>query len=114
MHSKLVLTFDQIHRTDEIAHHVEARAAALDALFDRLSMCRVLLAAEHWSPRNGHRYRTRIDLHVAGELLVVGADSVEERVHDDLGASIDAAFDTAERVLRDWLSRRRGDAPRDD
>ena len=106
MSLKPSITFDKIHRTAIVEEHVERRTAALATTFAGLTHCRVLIAAEHWTPLHGHRYRVRIDLERGSETVVIGADSVEERVYPTLAVAIDAAFDAAENALHARAGRR--------
>lgn len=104
----LQLTFRDLEPSSAIEEYVRGRADKLDRFFDAIMRCRVMIEAPHRHHRQGKRYHVRIDLTVPGEEIVVSRNP-ESLVHEDLYASIDAAFDDAQRLLQDYARRRRGD-----
>jgi cold shock CspA family protein/ribosome-associated translation inhibitor RaiA len=110
MQLPLQITFRDMKPSESMADYVKVRAGKLETFYGRLTSCRVVIEAP--SQRHHHkgkRFHVLIDLTVPGAELVVGRNPGEALVHEDPYASIDAAFDDAQRVLEDHLRKRRGD-----
>jgi cold shock CspA family protein len=109
MQLPIQVTFRDMEPSTAIADQVRARASKLDTFFDRIMSCRVVVEAPHRHHQHGKRFHVRIDLTVPGDELVVGRDPAEKLAHEDPYACIDDAFDDAQRVLQDYVRRKRGD-----
>jgi ribosomal subunit interface protein len=105
----LQITFRGIAPSEPIESYVRTRAAKLERFSDRITGCHVMIEAPHRHKRHGHHYLVRIDLVVPGSELVVRRDPAERKDQEDVYASIDAAFDDAQRVLEDQVRKQRGD-----
>ena len=105
----LQITFRDMAHSDSVERHVRRRGAKLGTFFDRITGCRVVVEAPHRRHRYGKRYHVRIDLAVPGNELVVSRNPPENLQHEDLHATVDSAFDDAERMLEDYARRLRGD-----
>jgi ribosomal subunit interface protein len=108
MQTPLQLTFRSIAHSDALATHVQERADKLDAIFDRIISCHVVVEREGHHHRDGDRFRFSINVGLPGHELLVNhgphhADHGAESAH----ASADRAFDEAERQLGEWMKRRR-------
>lgn len=104
----LQLTFRDIGHSRTIEEQVDKRAAKLDTFCGDIMRCRVMVEVPHRHHHRGNRYHVRIDMTVPGDELVVANDT-QKIVHEDLRACVDDAFDGAERVLEDYVRRRRAD-----
>lgn len=100
--------------SDAVELHLRRRAAKLTTFFERIVSCRVAVEAPHRSHRHGKRYRVRVDLTVPGNELVISRNPPENLQHEDLHATIDSAFDDAERVLEEYARKLRGEVKRTD
>lgn len=109
MQTPLQITFRGVPSTEPIESYVRRRADKLERFFDRITGCHVMIETPHRHKRHGHHHRVRIDLIVPGDELVVARDPAERKVNEDLYASIDAAFDDAQRLLEDHVRTQRGD-----
>lgn len=109
MQTPLQITFRGIAPSEPIESYVRTRADKLERFFDRITGCHVMIETPHRHKRHGHHYRIRIDLVVPGDELVVKRDPAERKDQEDLYASIDAAFDDAQRILEDHVRLQRGD-----
>ena len=105
----LQITFRDMPHSDAIEEHVRRRAAKLDTFYDRITGCRVALEMPHRHHRHGKRYQVRIDLTVPGDELVVTRNPPQNLEHEDLHATVEGAFDDAERLLEDHVRKQRGD-----
>lgn len=88
---------------------IERRVGRLQRLFERLSDCRVIVAAPHRHHRAGNLFRVHIIATVPGGELVVSRDPGHDRGHADVILAIGDAFDAAERRLAGYRQRRGGD-----
>lgn len=128
----LQVTFRNIPPSETIETNIREKAAKLDAFYDRIMGCRVIVEAPHRHHHKGKRYHVRIDLTVPGGELVVNrspkhldatklrfARSSEKELieshepskhaaHDDIYVAIRDAFNAAGRKLQDYARRQRG------
>jgi ribosomal subunit interface protein len=102
----LQISFHGVDRTDTIEDYVRRRADKL-ASYGRITTCHVAIETPHRHKNHGRHYRVRVDLAIPGSEIVVDRSPDEGRSHEDLYASIDLAFETALRRLRDEMDRRR-------
>lgn len=109
MEKPLQITFRNFASTEAIESYVRTRAEKLERLSERIIGCHVTIELPHRHKQHGRHYAVRIDLAVPGAELVVTRDPSERKEHEDLYASIDAAFDDAKRMLEDHLRTARGD-----
>ncbi|MBN9161323.1 MAG: hypothetical protein BGO98_13835 [Myxococcales bacterium 68-20] len=107
MQSPLRITMRDIPPSDAIEQHVRQRASKLERLCSTLTACHVTIETPHRHKTHGNHYRVRIDLSVPGTELVVARDPAERREHEDAYAAIDAAFEDAERMLKDHIQKKR-------
>jgi ribosomal subunit interface protein len=108
MQTPLQITFRGIESTEPIETYVRTRADKLERFSDRITGCHVMIEKPHRHKRHGQHYRIRIELVVPGDELVVARDPAERKDHEDLYATLDAAFDDAQRVLEDHVRTQRG------
>ena len=104
------ITFRALQHSPARDAYVKTRAAKLEA-FGVLTRCRVLVEVLHRHHRRGKRFHVRIEMTLRGGELVVSRNPVNIE-HEDVYACIDAAFDDAQRILQDFVRRRRQDVKR--
>lgn len=108
MQQPIQITFRHMEPSPAIEAAVREKAAKLDAFFDRITGCRVVIEAPHRRHHQGKLYHVRIDLTVPGEELVVRRDPPEHREHEDPYVAVRDAFDAMKRQLQDYVRRVRG------
>jgi ribosomal subunit interface protein len=101
MQTPVQITFRDMTPSPAVTDHVEKRASKLDVLFDGIIDCHVVVEEPHRRSRNGPKFHVRIQMHVPSRELVVTRTPEDTRV--DLYATIDDAFNEAERVLEDHV-----------
>ena len=101
------ITFRDIPPSAAVTAHVGRRAEKLETFFDRMSKCHVVVEEPHRHRRQGKKYKVEIDMVVPGRELVISKNP--EDTKDDLHATIDMAFDDAERGLEDYVRQLRPD-----
>ena len=109
MQTPLQITFRGISPSEPVETYVRTRADKLERFSERITGCHVIIDVPHRHKSHGQHRRIRIDLLVPGDELVVTRDPAENRDQEDLYASIDAAFDDAQRLLEDHVRKQRGD-----
>jgi cold shock CspA family protein len=107
------LSFHGISPSAPVTDYVRKRAQKLITFADRVRICRVAIEAPHRHKREGRPYRVRIEVSVPGKEVVVSRD-VGGYAQTDLYATIDAAFDDAQRRVQDQARRLRGKVKRHD
>jgi len=107
MQTPLQITFRAMTHSDALADHVKRRAETLDRLFDRIVSCHVVVELAGHHHRHGDRYHVAIHIGLPGHELLVNHSPPEDREYGSAHATLDTAFDEAERQLEDWVRRRR-------
>lgn len=107
MQTPLRITFRGIPPTESVESYVRTRAAKLERFFDRIMSCNVTIESPLRQKRHGRHHCVRVDMVVPGNELVVTREPAEGKVHEDLFASIDGAFDDACRLLTDHARTQR-------
>ena len=103
MELPLQVTLRDVSPSEAVEGYIRERAAKLDAFYDRIMGCRVVVEAPVRHHRKGGPFKVRIDLTVPGDELVVNRQSDE-----DLYVAIREAFDAMRRRLEDYARRQRG------
>jgi ribosomal subunit interface protein len=109
MQLPLQVSFHEVPRSESIERHVRKRAAKLDQFFERVTSCRVAVEAPHRHRHYGKQhYRVRIDITIPGHEIAIARNPPQNEKREDLHATIDDAFDDAERRLEDASKRMMG------
>lgn len=103
MELPLQVTLRDISPSAAVEGYIRERATKLDAFYERIMSCRVVVEAPVRHHRKGGPFKVRIDLTVPGDELVVN-----RQVDGDLYVAIREAFDAARRRLEDYVRRQRG------
>jgi ribosomal subunit interface protein len=85
-------------------HSIEQKAAKLEQFYDHIIGCRVMVETPHRHKNQGSMFNVRIDLTVPGGELIV-----KREPNQDVYVAIRDAFDAAQRQLKSYAHRRRGD-----
>ena len=105
MEHEIRITSRDFALTGAIETLIRKRAERLEAHFDRITSCHVVLAAPTvHHHRNGGPFDVSIVLHVPGGELAVNRQHGE-----DLSIAVRNAFDSARRKLQDYVREMRGD-----
>jgi ribosome-associated translation inhibitor RaiA len=89
---------------DETQWLIRDKASKLERIYDRIIGCRMKLDLPHRSRRSGLMYTVRIEITVpAGELIV------KREPEKDLHAPVVNSFETAQRRLKEYSERQRGE-----
>lgn len=100
----LEISARDVRITTETEGLIREKASKLDRIYDQIIGCRVKVDMPHRSQRNGMTYNVRIDITVPGSELIVKREPDE-----DLHVAIVNSFETAQRRLREYREKQRGD-----
>ena len=89
---------------EETEELIRDKASKLDRIYDQIIGCRVKIDKPHRSQRTGMTYNVSIDITIPGGELVVKRESDQ-----DLRAAIVNSFEIAQRRLKDYTERQRGE-----
>ena len=112
MEIPLELSFENIEKSEALEARIRESVDRLDAMYHRLVACRVSVSMPHESSRKGQIPRIRIEMSVPGDNLVISDEPhrfEEKYKHADIYNAVDEAFAAAERRLRAFKERKRGD-----
>jgi cold shock CspA family protein len=74
---------------------------------DGIVRCHVVVSGPHRHHQHGRRFHVLVDMTVPGQELAVSRSPAENAKYEDMHASIEDAFDDAERVLEDYAKKLR-------
>lgn len=112
MQRPLQITFRGMGHSDAIEHHIRAKAADLERMYEHITGCHVIVEAPHHRRHQGNIYSVRLDIHVPDGELVISRERRGHHAHEDVYVAIRDSFDAAVRQLEDYARRRRGEAKR--
>lgn len=103
MNFPLQITFRGIPQSPELDSHIREKAEKLDAFFERIKSCHVIVEIPHKHHHQGKQFNVRIDIGVPGSEIVVNRDH-----SDDVYIALRDAFDAAKRQIEDYARKMRG------
>ena len=111
MDTPLDITFKGLDKSDAVEGKIAERAAKLERHFDRMTHCRVVVAAPHKHSHKGKTYEIKIDIGIPGGApLIITHESAVGDAQEDLQIALRDAFDAAQRRLDDVADRLNGAA----
>lgn len=112
MQTPLEIAFHNMPGNPEAERDIRSRVEKLDALYDRLTACRVSVEALHKQHKTGNIYEVHIELTVPGGKLVVSREphrAKQKYANPDVFTSIRDAFEAAERQLIAYKDKLQGE-----
>ena len=109
MQLPLQVSFRHMEHSEEIETLVREKVAKLDEFSDHIMSCRVVVEPKGKQHLHGNLYEVRIDLTVPGEEIAVTLESNQHTEHRDIQIALRDAFDSAVRLLEDYVRRKRLD-----
>lgn len=103
------VTFRDMDVSDAMRDACLKEAAKLERYHDRITGCRVVIAAPHRHHNKGTLYSVSVDLTLPGGEVVVNREHHEKHSHEDAYLAIRDSFRIARRQLEDFRRRQRGD-----
>ncbi|MBX9862137.1 MAG: HPF/RaiA family ribosome-associated protein [Hyphomicrobium sp.] len=109
MDTPLDISFKGLDRSTAIEAKIAERAARLEKHFDRMTHCRVVVAAPHKHSHKGKTYEIKIDIGIPGAApLIVTHESPVGQAQEDLKIALRDAFDAADRRLDELVDKKNG------
>ena len=109
MQLPLQISFRHMEPSEGIEKLVRDKAAKLDEFSDRIMSCRVVVEPKGKHRLHGNLYDVRIDLTVPGEEIAVTREPNQHTEYRDIHIALRDAFDSAGRLLEDYVRRKRLD-----
>lgn len=112
MQTPLEIAFHNVSSSAHLEADIRERAGKLERLYDRLTACRVTVEADHRQHRTGNLYEVHIVMSVPGQELVVTREphkAKQRYAEPDVHTSIRDAFRAAERQLKEFKRKLRGE-----
>jgi putative sigma-54 modulation protein len=111
MNTPLEISFKGLDKSTAIEAKIAEKAAKLEKHFDRMTHCRVVVAAPHKHSHKGKTYEIKIDIGIPGAApLIVTHESAVGQAQEDLKIALRDAFDSAGRHLDDLVDKMNGSA----
>ena len=104
MQVPLQITTRGLEHSDALETHIREKAKKLDAFFDHITSCRVVVELPHKHHQQGNQYKVRIDIGVPGSEIAINRDHAE-----DVYVALRDAFNAAGRRVEDYVRKLRGD-----
>jgi len=108
MQTQPQISFDDLPVDEAVRSAALEHIAALEAMYDRITGCHVVIAQPHRHHREGRLYSVRVDLVVPGGEIVVNHNHPLDHAHEDVFVALRDSFDAARRRLEDHVRQLRG------
>ncbi len=108
MQVPLQITFRNMETSEALENRIREKAKKLDSICENLLSCRVVVEAPHKHKRTGGLFHTSIEMTLPGETIVVNREPDPHHSYTDVYVSVRDTFNTAERLLREGVQRRKG------
>ena len=105
MPATLQISFRNMSGSDTVEHQVRERFAQLEAFYDRLIACRVVVEKAQRNQQQGRLFHVRVVLVAPGREIVVRRGPGDNHAHEDAHVAVRDAFDAARRQLEDHVRR---------
>lgn len=100
MNTPLEITFKGLDRSAVIERKITEKAAKLEKVFDRMTHCRVVVAAPNKHAHKGKTYEIKIDIGIPDHApLILTHEASVGHAQEDLQVAVRDAFDAAKRRL---------------
>jgi cold shock CspA family protein len=102
------VSFRGIPISDEIEARCVKEAEKLERYAQRITSCRVVIAAPHHRQMSGNVYEIRVDVTLPGFEIIANRTPPAHRASENVDIALREAFDSARRQLEDAVRRQRG------
>jgi ribosome-associated translation inhibitor RaiA len=111
MNTPLEITFKGLDKSAAVEAKITEKVAKLEKVFDRMTHCRVVVAAPNKHAHKGKSYEIKIDVGIPDHApLILTHESAVGNAQEDLLIALRDAFDAAKRRLDDISARLKGSA----
>ncbi|MDG4476698.1 HPF/RaiA family ribosome-associated protein [Thiovibrio frasassiensis] len=109
MQVPLQITFRNMTTSEALESYIRERAEKLDHICDTIVSCRVVVEAPPKHQRKGGLFHASIDISLPHETIVINREPDLHKSYHDAHVVVRDVFDTAQRKLRDFVSRQKGE-----
>ncbi|QQR81351.1 MAG: ribosome-associated translation inhibitor RaiA [Deltaproteobacteria bacterium] len=109
METPVQITFRHMETSPALEEVIRKKIEKLDALYDRITGCHVLIEAPHRHHQQGKHFHVRFDIVVPGTEIVVNRDPGLRSSHEDVHVALKEAFEAAKRQLQEYVRKTRGE-----
>lgn len=109
MQLPLQVSFRHMEHSPEIENLVREKAAKLDEFSGHIMSCRVVVEPKGKHHLHGNLYEVRIDITVPGKEIAVTREPNQHVEYRDIHIALRDAFDSAGRLLEDYVRQIRQD-----
>lgn len=103
------IIFHGMDPSAQVEEQIREKVGRLERIFPRITHCTVTVERPHVRREKGNLYQVKIHLHVPQKEIVVDRDPGDRNAHEDLGVTLRDAFRAAERQLKEYTERIRGE-----
>lgn len=96
------ITVRDVPGSKAIDNLIHKRVEKLHHYYQRITSCRIVIEVPQKNKHQGKLYSAHVDLTIPGKELVIN-----RKQNEDLYIAVRDAFDAAERLLEDYVRRRR-------
>jgi len=104
----LQISFCNLDKSDALENKIRERVDRLTQFYKPLMSCRVAVEARHRHHHQGNLFHIRIIVKVPDQELIATREPDPHAPYTDIYVALRDAFDTMQRQLEDYSSRRRG------
>ena len=109
MQIPLQITYRNMEASEAIDTYIRERAAKLDRSCENMVGCRVVVEAPHKHHHKGGLYHVSIDITLPKESIIINREPELHQAHQDAHVAVRDAFDAAQKQLRAFVSRQKGE-----
>ena len=109
MKRPLQISFHNVDPLPAVEEAVRERVERFDRYCDHVTSCRVVIDVPHRHHQKGNLYQVRLDVTVPGDEIAVTREAPGHEAAKGMADAIKDAFDAADRLLEDYVRRRRQD-----
>jgi len=101
------VSFHGCDRSDAVHGDIMNRIDKIEALYGRITSCRVVVELPHKSHAQGKLFHFNIDLTVPGAGHIVHTDRGQDPAHEDVHVALRDAFNALDNQLQKLAGKRR-------
>lgn len=99
---------------DAIEAEIMKWAERLDEFYPRITSCRVAVEKPHKHQQSGNLYNATVTINVPQKQIVVSREHPMHHSHEDIFVAVHDVFEEAERQLKEFAMRQKGDVKEHD
>lgn len=103
------IVFNDVKKTDALEEHIQEKIAKLEKLTDKIISCRVVVEEPPKHKQSGNPWEVHINLKLPSDQEVVVKEGAGRKTEpEDLGVTINEAFNAAEKQVKKIVEKMKG------